>query len=210
MQKLINPINKACLTASIDTKAYTARFGFRHYGTDMVSTERDKDGKVVDSVWGLGNGTVLATGYDTACGWVLAILYPEAYNHRTSKVESIVVRHFHLKTIYVRVNQKVTKDTKIGKYGHTGKYAGTGPHLHLEADTDTAHPLYTPTVKASDFLRGTLQKAFPYDSPQNTVRNIMDYLHYKTSAKDYQSYTTANNEYIRPEDKNIPFIVQKN
>jgi murein DD-endopeptidase MepM/ murein hydrolase activator NlpD len=198
MQKLILPINKAKLTASIDTEAYKNRFGFRHYGADMVAT----NGSL--TVYSSGNGTVVAAGYDNACGNVVAVYYPGCYNHRAQKTHDVILRYFHLGSISVRSGQKVNKDTRLGYYGHTGKYAGTGAHLHLEADSDTKYPLYTPTLSASNFLRGVSQGAIPYDSPGNTVINPLDMLHIKPNLPDWQGFTTAGDRYIRTSDRYLP------
>ena len=40
-QTLILPINRAVVTASMGNAAYQARFGFPHYGTDLVSAVGD-------------------------------------------------------------------------------------------------------------------------------------------------------------------------
>ena len=41
----------------------------------------------------------------------------------------------------VKAGDKVTTKTLLGYYGNTGA-ATSGPHLHIQFDTDTAHPLY--------------------------------------------------------------------
>ncbi|MDR2933289.1 MAG: M23 family metallopeptidase [Oscillospiraceae bacterium] len=196
-QKLILPINKAKLTASIDTEAYKKAFGFRHFGSDMISTQKDR------TVYASGNGTVAATGWDNACGNVVAVVYPGAYNRKTQKDESIAIRYFHLAAINVKMGQRVDKNTKLGTYGMTGKYGGTGPHLHMEADADTQYVLYTPTVTASNYLRGTSQGAVPFDDARNTVMNVIDFMHCKPGLLDLQTYTTALDAYIHPEDRSI-------
>ena len=197
-QKLILPINKARVTASIDTRAYHSRFGFRHFGTDMIST----DGKAI--VYASGEGRVAAIGFDDAAGNVVAVVYFDCHNHRTGKAANLTFRYFHLSSIGVKVGQRVNKDTILGRYGTTGRYCGTGAHLHLEADTDTVFPLFTPTVRASNLLRGTLQGAYAFDDPRCTVINPLAVLHYKPTPLDFQSYSTAGDDFIRPEDLQIP------
>ena len=196
-QKLILPINNAKLTASIDTKAYFDRFGFRHYGSDMVSTKNNT------TVYASGTGKVIATGWDNACGNIVVVVYHNAYNRRSGQCLNITVRYFHLASVDVYAGQNTTKDTKLGNYGQTGLYGGTGAHIHMEADTDTRNVLYTPTLRASNYLRGTQQGAYSFDGPKNTVINMMDFLHCKTSFPDLQTYITAGDAYIRIEDKSI-------
>lgn len=66
-QKLILPINKAVVTAGFKNTSYKSQFGFTHYGADMVSSAGDK------TVWGCGNGTVVATGTDNVLGKVVIV-----------------------------------------------------------------------------------------------------------------------------------------
>lgn len=203
MEKLILPINKARLNASMAPNAndpYTIRFGFKHYGVDFKSTSGET------YLFGLGNGEVAVAGWDGACGWVTAIVYPQALNHRTGEIHDVTVRYFHQSSVLVRAGQKVDVNTLLGYYGYTGKYAGTGPHLHVEVDKDTKYVLYTPTVKSSNLLRGTSQGAYLYTDPRNTVVNPIDYFHRKISSPENQTYTTANDAYIRDNDKSIPIV----
>lgn len=197
-QKLILPINKSKVTASIDTGAYLHQFGFRHYGADMVSLVGDT------RVWGSGKGKVVSTGWDNSCGNIVVIVYEMAQKGKGNQVKNITFRYFHLSKISVSIGQMVTKDTLIGRYGNTGRYAGNNPHLHLEADLDTQYVLYTPTVTSSNFLKGTAQGAISFDHPQNTVENPIEWIYCKKSSPDLQSYSTAKDQYIRIEDQEIP------
>lgn len=194
MQKLILPINKSKLTASWKTTAYTAKFGFIHYGIDLISTAGER------TLYASGGGVALAAGTDSAVGNVVVVLYPGAYNRVTKKTQDVVFRYFHLGSIKVSRGQRVTKDTELGRYGTTG-LVGTGAHLHLEADTDTTYFLYSPTVWSSNFLRGRI-----YGANDKTMTNPLEWLHRKSSAPDNQMHTTANDQYIRAEDKTITVI----
>ncbi len=193
-QRLILPINKTKLTASMKTTAYKTRFGVEHYGVDMVSAEGNL------TLWASGEGTVVAAGKDSVVGNVVAVLYPGAVNHHTGKESNIIFRYYHLKEIMVQTGQTVDKDTTLGTYGNTGSLS-TGAHLHLEADTDTAHPLYSPTVLRSSFLQGRAAGA-----NDKTMSNPLDWLHRKSDKPDNQTFTTANDAYIIQEDKIIPEI----
>lgn len=190
-QKLILPINRARLTASWKTQAYLARFGYVHYGADMVSAQGDR------TLWASGAGTVLAAGNDSVVGKVIAIYYPNAQNHVDASVRDLILRYFHLDSVLVKPGDRVTKDTRLGLYGNTGSMS-MACHLHLEADTDTKYPLYSPTVLRSGFLKGRALGA-----TDASMTNPLSWLHCKTSAPDRQTYATANDAYIRAEDAQI-------
>lgn len=194
-QKLVQPINNMRVTASPNNQAYKDKFGFWHYGLDC--TDKNKSNL---TVYASGNGEVVAKGYDNACGNVVIINYPKVYNHKTKKYEDVVFRYFHLASTKVSIGQKVTKDTVIGTYGNTGKYGGTGLHLHLEADTDILHPRHTPTITGSNFLYGTSSGA-----NADTIVTCTEYLYTDTN----QSYMTVNDQYINDVDKSIPSITEE-
>lgn len=191
-QQLILPINKCKLTASYKTDAYKNKFGFTHYGADMVSTV----GAI--SIYASGDGEVVATGADSVVGNVVAVKYPQAVNHVTGKVQDVVFRYFHLASIAVKKGDKVAKDKLLGNYGNTGSLS-MAVHLHIESDADTASPLYSPTVKSSSFLKGTAVGA-----NDKTMSNPLEWLYCKASAQESQTYTTTADAYIREEDKTIP------
>ncbi|MCL2034197.1 MAG: M23 family metallopeptidase [Oscillospiraceae bacterium] len=193
-QKLILPINKLRLTASWKTAAYRVRFGFQHYGADMVSTASDR------TLWASGNGTVVSRGFDSVVGNVVAVLYPGALNHRSGKTADLILRYFHMESITVQAGQAVNKDTRLGIYGKTGSM-NMANHLHLEADTDTRHPLFSPTVNSSNFLKGRALGA-----NDRTMSSPLDWLHCKTDAPDYQTYSTAGDSFIAPADQQIPDV----
>jgi len=193
MQQLILPINQAKLTASWKTQSYRTRFGFEHYGIDLVSTA----GQTL--VYASGNGTVLAAGYDNVFGYYLVIRYQTA--RRPGFTGEVICRMFHFASLLVRAGQRVTKDTKLGYYGNTGLYT-TGAHLHLEMDRDVAYPYYTPTLsgRSTRFLGKT------YGANDASMDNPLSWLHCKVSPPDNQRYTTADNQFIRLEDRSIAII----
>lgn len=195
VQKLILPINSAKLTASMKTESYRTRFGFEHYGVDMVSASGTR------TLYASGVGKVVAAGRDNVVGNVLAVCYLCAYHRPTGKPMDVVFRYFHLESFLVSQGDLVTKDTKLGLYGNTGSLK-MAYHLHLEADTDIEHPLFSPTVGSSTFLKGRSQGA-----NDKTVASPIDWLHLKTSPPDNQSYTTAADIYIRKEDCQIGQLI---
>lgn len=188
-QKLILPINACKVTASMGTSAYKAKYGFSHYGVDMVST------KGTFLIYASGTGKVVATGRDAVVGNVVIVQYNDALNRKTSRAQNLVFRYFHLTQISVKPGQPVDKNTVLGIYGSTGSLP-MSPHLHLEADSDIKYPLFTPTVSRSDFLKGTTAGA-----NSQSICNPLDYLYCKTTAPDNQTYITAADAFVTTADR---------
>ena len=122
-QRLILPINKCRITAGYKNANYTREFGYTHYGVDMT----DKDRKDY-TLYASGKGVVSHAGFNKSGGNVVVIVYKDC-ELPIGCTRDIVLRYFHLKTIKVKVGQKVNKDTVIGLYGNTGY--SSGAHLHL-------------------------------------------------------------------------------
>ena len=146
MQKLILPIDEFKPTAGYKNAKYRKYWGYTHYGVDCVSATRNR------ALYALGNGVVKAAGLDglngkttgkgSGCGYCLVIIYKDCYNHKTGKVMDLVCTYIHMSALpKVKVGDKVTPKTCLGFYGNTGA-ATSGPHLHIQFDTDTDHPLY--------------------------------------------------------------------
>ncbi len=192
-QKLIQPINKAKITAGYKNSKYKQKFKSTHHGHDMISSNGST------TIYASGNGEVLACGLDNVCGNVIAIKYCNCYNSNTKEYQDLVIRYFHLAKINVAKGDSVTKDTKIGVMGNTGLYT-TGTHLHYEIDTDDRdkYACYTPSIsKNSNILKtgtaSTINPAFV--------------IHTKTSAPDNQSIKYATDGYVSAEDKSYKEII---
>lgn len=198
MQKLILPINKCKMTASWKTTAYLSKYKVTHYGADLISSTGSADGK--RSFYASGNGLVMAAGRDNVVGNVVAVLYENSLHRPTGQYRNVVFRYYHLDKISVKAGQSVTKDTVIGEYGNTGSLT-MGKHLHLEADTDVLFPLWSPTVRQSNLIIGTVRGA-----NDRTMTNPTEWLHQKISGPDFQIWSTTNDQYIRAEDKSIPAV----
>jgi len=169
-QKLILPINKAVVKTGFKNSAYKAYYGYYLYGVELLEQNGNK------TVWGSGNGTVVATGYDYVMGNTVIIKYLDCVM-RDGTVRGVIQRLYHLATINVSVNQSITKDTIIGTYGNTGSGAG-GTQLHMEFDKDLNYPLYTPILSAhSNFLMAGI----------DTVINPNNVMYVKSSAPDNQA-----------------------
>ena len=198
-QKLILPLNNTKLTASYKNTAYREKYGFTHYGIDQVSTTGNT------TIYASGTGTLIAEGWDELAGNVVVIKYPGAYHHTTGKYEDVIFRYYHLASINANIptgTNQITKDTVLGQYGGSGMGSQNywAAHLHVEADTDTAYPCYSPTFSGS----GTIIKGTNAGANDSTCYSALEYLHYKPTAPDNQSYTTAGDVYINSGDKSIP------
>ncbi|MEH6964501.1 M23 family metallopeptidase [Priestia megaterium] len=190
-QKLIQPINNARITAGYLNTKYQQKFGFKHYGWDLVSATSNR------TVWASGKGKVLATGYDNILGNTIIVKYPQAYIHSTKSTKDIVIRYNHLASIKVAKGQSVTKDTSLGIYGNTGKYS-TGAHLHFEIDTDTVNYQYSPTLGSSS----NIIKA----GTASTVLSPKSVLYTKNSAPDNQQIWILGDGYQSSTEDNLPIF----
>ena len=175
-QKLILPLNRTLVTASMGNAAYRAKFGFPHYGTDMVSAVGDT------TIYASGTGTLIAAGWDKYAGNVVVIRYPGAVYRPDGTAADVIFRYFHLAEIgkIPAGENAITKDTILGRYGGSGMGSKSywSPHLHVEADTDVRYPRYSPTFTPSgEILFGRAAGA-----TAATLRDCLDYLYRKTSA----------------------------
>ena len=185
-QRLILPINKCRITAGYMNPNYEREFGYTHYGVDMT----DKDRKDY-TLYASGKGTVSHAGYNKSGGNVVVIVYKDC-ELPIGGTRDIVLRYFHLKSIKVKVGQKVNKDTVIGLYGNTGY--SSGAHLHLECDTDVKYPNYTPQI-ASGASNSVLKKGVA-----STMLNPVSVLWVKTTRPDYQKVVSSGYNTVSKSD----------
>ena len=184
-QKLILPINKLRITAGYKNANYRKEFGYTHYGCDFTDQARaDK------KVWGSGKGTVSHAGWSNSGGNVVIVVYPDCLL-TDGTVRSLVIRYYHLDSIKVKVGQSVSKDTVLGYYGNTG--ASSGAHLHIEIDTDTKYPNYTPQISKDN---GVLKRG-----TDSTINPTLA-LYVKSTAPDYQSVKNSGYDTVAASDLN--------
>lgn len=188
-QKLILPVNNATITAGYKNTKYVKRFGFWHFGLDMIGQS---------TIYASGNGIVLSCGLDNVLGNVISIKYEKVLNHKTGKTADIIMRYNHLASIRVRSKQKVNKDTVLGIMGNTGRYSA-GTHLHIEVDTDAREPYacWTPTLSGNS----NIMKA-----GQDSTINPAEVLNVKVSAPDKQSIKRLFDGYSSDADIDMPTI----
>ena len=184
-QKLILPYKSCKVVAGYKRPAYRNYWGYNHYGCDYVGVSN------LDII-ASGNGTVLTAGYDNNVGNTVCILYPDVVNHKTGKTQSLIARYMHLKSIAVKVGQKLQAGDKIGVEGATGagKWAS---HLHIEFDTDTAWPNYSPQVEGANLIKKGV------DSTVNP-----SHLFHRGAGQSISNYGTPN--YTIAEDWTLPVL----
>lgn len=145
-QRLKSPIDKAKPTCGYKNEAYLDYYRFQHFGLDLISTRKETE------LYGLGDGYVFDEGLDglngvskgrgSGCGYCLVVIYKDCINNRTGEVKSLAVTYMHMKSRSpLRKGDKVNAKTFLGNYGATGFYV-TGPHLHIQMDTDVTHALH--------------------------------------------------------------------
>lgn len=152
-QKLALPINNCTITAmyqedSSPAYEHDTQLSGGHFGLDMNGTP--------NPFYASGNGKVVGVGgtATTGVGYWIAIQYDSVYKWSMTSdtltvVPAIVMRYFHLAAKpNLSVGTSVTLDTIIGTIGNTGERKMYN-HLHIEVDTDTKYPTYTPTLTGS-------------------------------------------------------------
>lgn len=148
MQRLVLPYRYQEVLAGFKIAAYRNYWGYNHFGWDMWSYDAPttaERGKIYAS----GNGKVVAVGLDNGVGNIVAVAYDAALL-ADGRSMPLVARYFHLARSTCFVGQTVTTETLLGIEGNTGT---TGTHLHIEFDSDTQWPLYSPQVKGSNLIR---------------------------------------------------------
>ena len=187
-------------TAGYKNKKYVKEWGFAHYGIDCVSASKNR------ALYGLGDGVVFDAGLDglngkttgkgSGCGYCLIVIYKDCYNWIFDKGFDATVTYMHLAEMpKVKKGDKVTADTLLGYYGNTGAKT-SGPHLHVQFDTDIKYPRYCQgiTKKGHNFL-----KQGKVDSTMNPA-----YFFHRGAG---QSVKVGNSEWYEKEDfANIPAI----
>ena len=145
-QRLILPMDKCNVNAGYKMAAYVKEWGFAHYGIDLGNPDKQR------TIYSPGDGTVIACGMDGATaaqrmGNAIVLVFPDV-ERNDGNTTSLACRMFHLDSIAVKAGQTVKRGDVLGVYGNTGANT-SGPHLHVEFDTDVQYPQYAVGIKAS-------------------------------------------------------------
>ena len=100
------------------TQGYVGRSG--HMGIDLSSNNKS------EPIYPIANGLVIYVGQDKYGANVVKIVH-------NVNGKLVFSTYAHMRTVYLRKNQTVTTNTRLGLMGSTGW--STGPHLHLEMTT---------------------------------------------------------------------------
>lgn len=184
-QKLRFPFKRGMIICGYKTKKYLSIWGYHHYGIDVSTKQGYSKPLADDTIYASGKGTVVVCEKDSSLGMAIAIQYDNCESH-DGKVKNLVFRYMHSdpKNCMVKLGQKVTLGTPITKEGKVGT---EDYHLHVEADTDTSYPRYSPQVKGSNqgWKHGT-----------DSSVNISDYLwvddNYKQDKFSWKDRTYIN------------------
>lgn len=161
MQKLIMPFKRQMMLCGYKNSEYKRHWGYHHYGIDLSSIQGGV-GKE-HTVYASGSGEIVTVGPDNRVGNVIVVIYREVYNHKTGESRDLVARYMHLESIAVRAGQKISQGDVLGVEGKSGM-GGWDYHLHLEFDTDTSYPCYSPQVAGGTILKkGTDSSVNPSD-----------------------------------------------
>ena len=189
-QKLRLPINGVnTLSASrtiAATSSYKTAYGVCHYGADIACG----GGTILK---GLGNGTVVGTGYNAKEGNFISVKYLNCIPVSGDTYKDLIVRYFHMKSVSANLNDAVTTSTTLGESGNTGAWAFEKHHVHIEVDTDTAYPNYTPSLQNSNNNGGGLYKGT--DSCENPFDWFFTY-----SGQSKARYWDSDETWVFPED----------
>ena len=199
MQKLILPFKRQMMLAGYKTAQYLSAWGYQHYGVD-ISTIQGAAGSD-PKIYGSGQGTVVAAGYDNSGGNIVVVIYPACLNHKTGKVQDLVARYMHLASIAVKTGDAVTVNKVLGVEGKTKT---TDYHLHIEFDTDTRWPLYSPQVSSADDYMTFAQGNYLRKGTDSTVDP--SFIFHQTADR-VTVPPTYNPAWLNQQDKTIPLIL---
>lgn len=192
MQRLIQPINHMLVGLGFKSPKYKqigvvkAANGAHmdHFGADWWSGSDDR------TLYAMGDGVVFAAGTDSTFGNAVVVIYRGAWNHAEQQAHDVAVRCFHLAKIYVKAGQEVTKDTRLGIIGDTGKFCD-GVHVHIEIDTDVGDPMGVPAINNTNMFHWVTKNSA-------TIQNPAHFVHTKITAPDLQVSHSAGEWYRDP------------
>lgn len=197
MQKLVMPLERCRFLCGYKTQKYFETHGYAHYGIDISSIQGGDLGDHV--VRSSGSGRVVAAGWDNSGGNIVVLIYTDVHNHKTGEVRDLVARYMHLSSVSVKAGDTVSQGTVLGVEGMS---ATTSYHLHLEFETDTQWPLYSPQVASRDDALTQAQGNILLKGVTDTTVNPSDILYCGPDQEIVAS--TYAPEWRNPEDDAIP------
>jgi len=188
-QLLILPVNNGVYTSPYKSAAYLKAWKCQHYGID-ISLPLLKRTTQNRKIWGSGNGTVKAAGWDNKSGYTVIVVYPNVYVHGQNKVMDSTLRLYHMSAVYVKEGQAVTTSTVLGLMGNTGTMS-SGLHVHCEFDADTKYFQHVPGLSSDSNIikRGV----------DSTIDPACVFV-VKADAPDKQTFMLANSTYATAAD----------
>lgn len=189
-QKLKLPINGVNIISASRTtdpnSSYADSYnGSFHYGADIACGNGTE-------LKGLGSGTVVGKGYNAKEGNFISVKYQNCIPVDAGNNKDLIVRYFHMNSVSADIDDSVTTSTLLGKSGNTGAWSG-GYHVHVEVDTDTEYPNYTPSLQNSNNNGGGLYKGT--DSCENPFDWFFTY-----SGQSKSRYSGSDETWVFSED----------
>lgn len=161
-----NPLKQSVITAFYKQQSYKDKFGFEHYGLDLISRCGDTN------VYAPLSGIVLHIEENSLLGKCMVTLHKDvAHPSGWLLAPAIVIRYFHLREFISQPNDYILSGDPIANYGKTGQHV-TGSHLHIEFDCDSAHPLFTPTITT----RAGAFKGTAYGAHSKSMVNPLEWI----------------------------------
>ena len=187
-QKLILPFTRSMMLCGYKNPRYQKHWGYPHYGID-ISTIQGGAG-TNPKIYASGEGVVVAAGRDEKLGGAVAVLYSDVIMPDGTTAD-LIGRYMHLRSVAVKLGERVKTGSLLGVEGKegTGDY-----HLHLEFDTDTKYPVYSPQVAGSNFWK------------KGTDSTVNPSLLLHIGAGQSLAAPTYNPEWLNKEDLNIPAL----
>lgn len=190
------PINDWQTNADWKSGKYMSVWGYPHFGADAGSVSKQRN------LYGMGNGYVVSCGLDgyttsDRLGYATVIVYKDVLLNDGKTVVDLACRIYHQSEIKVKAGDSVTAETIIGVYGSTGANS-SGPHLHIEFDTDTKYPQYAVGIKSS----GRVIKKGSVDSTVDPMKVF--WIGDGQSVTIPQSY--INDGWVRSAWRNLPTV----
>lgn len=158
------PMKECTVAAGFKNLKYKRANKYPHYGVDFDSLGRESYYNLAS-----GYGEVIGTEMNSnSIGGVIVIKYKDVYVPKKKKIMDLIFRIYHNEHILVKKGDKVVPYQKIGTVSDCHKWYN---HTHIEIDTDTKYPFYTPQV-----AEGSSKLLIRKGATDKSILNPMDVL----------------------------------